>query len=89
MLLGMSLVVTVYVPSGIVMAADSRMSGARTEDGEVEGKKVRMLHQFALSDSASKVVNLETATTGVSVYDAAVIADQPLTATYAGSRKRC
>ncbi len=33
----MSLVVTVYVPSGIVMAADSRMTVTRTEEREEDG----------------------------------------------------
>lgn len=73
----MSLVVTVYVPSGIVMAADSRMgaliSGER-QDGE-QTEKVRQ--QIVLSDNANKVVALPPVGVGVSLYDAAVINNQP------------
>src|SRR3989304_4409622 len=50
----MSLVVTVYVPSGIVMAADSRMTVLRSED-RVEGEqKTRVQQQLVLSDNAYK-----------------------------------
>lgn len=74
----MSLVVTVYVPSGIVMAADSRMSVLRTEEREENGQKVRMQWQLVLSDSANKIVELRSVGAGVGVYDAGVIADQPV-----------
>jgi len=74
----MSLVVTVYVPSGIVMAADSRMSVLRTEDREVEGNQMRVQNQMVLSDSAYKVVALRTVQAGISAYDAGVIDNQPV-----------
>lgn len=74
----MSLVVTVYVPSGIVMAADSRMTVMRTEDREEAGQKVRLQQQLVLSDNAYKVVELRSVSVGVSVYDAGVINDQPV-----------
>ena len=54
----MSLVVTVYVPSGIVMAADSRMTVLRTEEKEEDGQKLRIQQQIVLSDNAYKVVAL-------------------------------
>lgn len=74
----MSLVVTVYVPSGIVMAADSRMTVLRTEEREENGQKFRVQQQLVLSDSAFKVVELTKVGAGVSVYDAGVIDNQPV-----------
>lgn len=75
----MSLVVTVFVPSGIVMAADSRMSVTRTEDHEDEsGQKTRTQQQLVLSDSAYKVVEFRKVAAGISVYDAGVIDNQPM-----------
>jgi hypothetical protein len=73
----MSLVVTIYVPSGIVMAADSRMSALRTEQREEEGQKASSQQQFVLSDSAYKVVELSKVGAGISVYDSGMIDNQP------------
>ncbi len=50
----MSLAVTVYVPSGIVMAADSRMTVLRSEEREEEGQKTKVQQQIVLSDNAYK-----------------------------------
>src|SRR5437899_12588765 len=74
----MSLVVTVYVPSGIVMAADSRMTVLRSEDHEEGDQKMRVQQQLVLSDNAYKVVELRSVGVGVSVYDAGVINNQPV-----------
>jgi len=74
----MSLVVTVYVPSGIIMAADSRMTVQRTEDREEGEQKFRVQQQLVLSDSAYKVVELRKVVAGVSVYDSGVIDNQPV-----------
>ncbi len=74
----MSLVVTVYVPSGIVMAADSRMTVQRSDDRDEGEQKVRVQQQLVLSDNASKVVELRKVGVGVSVYDAGVINNQPV-----------
>jgi hypothetical protein len=75
----MSLVVTVYVPSGIVMAADSRMTVLRSEEREGEdGAKVKVQNQLVLSDNAYKVVALESIGVGISVYDAGVINNEPV-----------
>lgn len=74
----MSLVVTVHVPTGIVMAADSRMTGTVAfEHGEGE-HKAKVQQQLVLSDSAYKVVELKTVGVGMSLYDAGVIDNQPM-----------
>jgi hypothetical protein len=74
----MSLVVTVYVPSGIVMAADSRMTVLRSEEREEDGRKVKVQQQIVLSDNAYKAVALPSIGVGISVYDAGVISNQPV-----------
>jgi hypothetical protein len=73
-----SLVVTVYVPSGIVMAADSRMTVQRSED-RVEGEQTtRVQQQLVLSDNAYKVVELRKIGVGIAIYDAGIIDNQPV-----------
>ncbi len=73
----MSLVVTVYVPSGIVMAADSRMTVQRNDE-RVEGEQTtRVQQQLVLSDSAYKVVELRKLGVGIAIYDAGIIDNQP------------
>jgi hypothetical protein len=73
----LSLVVTVYVPSGIVMAADSRMTVQRNED-RVEGDQTtRIQQQLVLSDNAYKVVESRKTGVGIAIYDAAIIDNQP------------
>ena len=74
----MSLVVTVYVPSGIVMAADSRMTVLRSEERGEGEQKTRVQQQLVLSDNAYKVVALRSIGVGVSLYDAGVIDNQPV-----------
>ena len=74
----MSLVVTVYVPSGIVMAADSRMSVLRREEREEEGNTTQLQQQLVLSDNAFKVVELAKIGVGVSLYDAGIINSEPV-----------
>ena len=73
----MSLVVTVYVPSGIVMAADSRMSVQRSEERAEGEQKTLIQQQLVLSDNAYKVVELRRAAVGISIYDAGIINNQP------------
>ena len=73
----MSLVVTVYVPSGIVMAADSRITAQRNEERAEGERKVLVQQALVLSDNAYKVVALRSIGAGVSVYDAAMINNQP------------
>lgn len=74
----MALVVTVYVPGGIVMAADSRMSVLRTEEREENEAKLRVQQQLVMSDNAYLIVRLRRAGVGISVYDAAMIDNQPV-----------
>ncbi|GAG14332.1 unnamed protein product, partial [marine sediment metagenome] len=74
----MSLAVTVYVPSGIVMAADSRMTVLRSEEREEGDQKLKVQQQIVLSDNAYKIVALSTIGAGISVYDAGVINNQPV-----------
>ncbi len=74
----MSLVVTVYVPSGIVLTADSRMTVLRSEERTEGEQKTRVQQQLVLSDNAYKVVALESIGVGVSAYDAGVINNQPV-----------
>jgi len=73
----MSLVVTVYVPSGIVMAADSRMSVQRSEERAEGDQKLLVQQQLVLSDNAYKVVELTGSGVGISIYDAGIINNQP------------
>ncbi len=73
----MSLVVTVYVPSGIVMAADSRMSVQRSEERTEGDQKLLVQQQLVLSDNAYKVVELTGSGVGISIYDAGIINNQP------------
>ncbi len=74
----MSLVVTVYVPSGIVMAADSRTTVLRSEEREEDGRKTKVQQQIVLSDNAHKIVALPSIGVGISLYDAGVINNQPV-----------
>jgi hypothetical protein len=74
----MSLVVTVYVPSGIIMAADSRMSVLRSQDREEGENKMRLQQQLVLSDNAFKVVELRKIGVGISLYDAGIINNEPV-----------
>ncbi len=73
----MSLVVTVYVPSGIIMAADSRMTVQRSEERTEGEQKTRLQQQLVLSDNAYKVVELRSIGVGISIYDAGIINNQP------------
>lgn len=73
----MSLVATVYVPSGIVMACDSRMTVQRSEEKTEGETKTVVQQQLVLSDNAFKVVELRTTGVGISIYDAGIINNQP------------
>jgi hypothetical protein len=69
----MSLAVTVYVPAGIVMAADSRTILTRREERESDGQRVAVEQHLVLSDNAYKVIGLRKVPVGVVTYGAAVI----------------
>ncbi len=74
----MSLVVTVYVPSGIVMAADSRMVATRREEKREGERAIITERQVVLSDYAYKVIALETVPVGIASFDAAIINNEPI-----------
>ena len=74
----MSLVVTVYVPSGIVMAADSRVTATRREEKKEEQKTTVREQQVVLSEHGFKVMALDVVPVGVSCFDTAIIANEPI-----------
>lgn len=60
------------------MAADSRMSGLFSSERNQDGEETQTVQQqIVLSDSANKVVALPEVGAGVSLYDSAVINNQP------------
>jgi hypothetical protein len=69
----MSLAVTVYVPAGIVMAADSRTILTRREEREADGQRVAVEQHLVLSDNAYKVIGLRKVPVGIVTYGTAVI----------------
>lgn len=74
----MSLVVTLYVPSGIVMAADSRLTTTFTTEQRDGDQVVRVQQQVVLTDNAYKIVDLKSGHVGIAAYDAIVIDNQPI-----------
>lgn len=75
----MSLVVTVFVPEGIVMAGDSRLTLAYQERKKETEKPMTVEHQVALSDNAYKVEVLERGGVGVATFGASIIDNMPVT----------
>ena len=69
----MSLAVTVYVPAGIVIAADSRTTMTRREVRSADGQRVAVEQPLVLSDNACKVMALQKVPVGVGTYGAAII----------------
>ncbi|MBE9501816.1 MAG: hypothetical protein KAX23_06185 [Dehalococcoidia bacterium] len=74
----MSLVVTVYVPSGIVMAGDSRVTATRREEKKEEQQTTIKEQQVVLSDHGYKVIALDVAPVGVSCSETAIINNEPI-----------
>ncbi len=74
----MSLVVTVFVPSGIVMAADSRMTLTYQEKRKEDDKEYMVEHQIVISDNARKVGIAEAVSVGISAFGASIIDDEPV-----------
>jgi len=58
----MSIICTVYLPEGIVMAAESRLTGIRT----TSEKETTNISKFALSDNYQKIVLLDKVKVGIS-----------------------
>ena len=72
----MSIMCSVYVPEGIVMAADSRMTGnimVKTADG-----KTQQQGMFSISDNAQKVFLLSKVQVGISSCGAAVLENKTI-----------
>jgi hypothetical protein len=69
----MSLALTVYVPAGIVMAADSRTVFTRREERDSNGQRVAVEQNLVLSDNAYKVIGLRKVPVGVVTYGTAII----------------
>lgn len=67
----MSIMCTVYVPEGIVMAADSRMTGniaVKTPDGRMQQQGM-----FSISDNAQKIFLLSKVKVGISSCGSAIL----------------
>lgn len=69
----MTLAVTIYVPAGIVMAADSRTMLTRREERDSDGQRVAVEQHLVLSDNAYKVIGLQEVPVGIVTYGTAVI----------------
>ena len=72
----MSVMCAVYVPEGIVMAADSRMTGnimVKTPDG-----KTQQQGMFSISDNAQKVFLLSKVRVGISSCGSAVLENKTI-----------
>ena len=72
----MSIMCSVYVPEGIVMAADSRMTGnimVKTPDG-----KTQQQGMFSISDNAQKVFLLSKVRVGIASCGAAVLENKTI-----------
>jgi hypothetical protein len=79
----MSLAITIYVPTGIVMAADSRVTGTLTREEEqalpnAGQRTVRIQQQLAFSDNAQKLIALDEAGVGISCFDSVIIEGQTI-----------
>ena len=72
----MSVMCSVYVPEGIVLAADSRMTGniaVKTPDGKMQQQGL-----FSLSDNAQKVFLFSKVRVGISACGAAVLENKTI-----------
>lgn len=66
----MSIISVVYIPEGIVLAADSRLTGRREYKDEHDN---HIIEKFPLSDNAQKVVLLNKCNVGIASYGYAYI----------------
>jgi len=65
----MSIITAIYVPEGIAMSADSRLTGNReTENGD--------FYNYTVSDNNQKIVLLKTVNVGISSCGDAIIGDK-------------
>lgn len=70
----MSIVSIVYLPEGIVMAADSRLTGNRS----IIQNGVTMIEKFPISDNAQKIVLLSKCPVGIAFVGTAIIGEQTI-----------
>lgn len=70
----MSIVSVIYLPEGIVIAADSRLTGNRS----VTQNGVTTVEQFPISDNAQKIVLLNKCPVGIAFVGTAIIGDQTI-----------
>jgi hypothetical protein len=76
----MTLLVAVYVPAGIALAADSRLTATRTDQSTDGDDVVRTKSMLVLSDATNKLVELKTVNCAVGLYDNALLEGQPIDA---------
>ncbi|MBI3892491.1 MAG: hypothetical protein HY303_13285, partial [Candidatus Wallbacteria bacterium] len=74
----MSLVISVFVPTGIVLAADSRTTMQSTATKQITGGTEVVHTPLVLSDSAFKVFALPNSGVGILTYGDAILRDLPV-----------
>jgi len=75
----MSLCISIYVPSGVVMATDSRVSGVLTRNEETANGTLSRVHErIVFSDSAQKLLIFEQAGVAISTFDTAIVEKYPV-----------
>jgi hypothetical protein len=76
----MTLLIAVYVPAGIALAADSRLTATRTDHGKEGDDVTRTKSMLVLSDATNKLVELKTVDCAVGLFDGALLEGQPIDA---------
>jgi hypothetical protein len=76
----MTLLIAVYVPAGIALAADSRLTATRTETVDEGDRTLEARTQLVLSDATNKLVELRTVRCAIGLYDNALLDGQPIDA---------
>ena len=76
----MTLLVAVYVPAGIALAADSRLTRTVTQKSTSGGETVQQQSLVVLSDASNKLVELKRVGCAVGLYDNALLEGQPIDA---------
>jgi hypothetical protein len=76
----MTLLVAVYVPAGIALAADSRLTRTVTQKSKAGDEEVLQQSVQVLSDASNKLVELKRVGCAVGLYDHALVEGQPIDA---------
>ena len=76
----MTLLIAVYVPAGIALAADSRLTRTVTQKTTSAGQTVQQQSLVVLSDASNKLVELTRVGCAVGLYDNALLEGQPIDA---------